>query len=255
MTQPQPQSQPQPQPHPIKSMSVFQFLSQYIQAAASGSRDSLFHLFVAVFTSARATVECLAQHYQAHPRALTLDKLARLNYCAARLKAILYTLSHAPARFLKPAQLRALTRARVILAHIWRQSVDFSPLTPFLTSPENCPPPPRSVVAPASCRHESCHTGAAQRTSTVDPLLLSSPGRALASVLLQLAAIYGLSASPRRLPSVPSSSVPTDPEDHPNDSYSTPSPPASNPPADSLSPSLRVSASSPLRVSPLRPPP
>ena len=222
MTQTTPQPAPPTTPLPITSMPVFKFLAQYIQAAASGDRTTLFHLFVAVFVMARAAVRCLAEHYNAHPRQRTLDTYARLKYCFARIPAILYTIQHAPERFLTPAQLRALTRARTVLAHICNQPVDFSPLTPYLTSPENCPPPPRSVVASASCRHEPCHNTphtapaassadasspepsssphSALRTSSADPLLLSNPGRVLVSVLLQLAAIYGVSASPVAVP-------------------------------------------------------
>ena len=202
--QPQPQPQTQPQPPSFAPMPIFSAFSSYIQAAASGSRDSLFHLFVVVCISARATVRCLILHYQSHPHALKPGTLARIQYCAARLKAIFYTIHHAPERFLAPAQLRALTRARAVLAHILQQPVDFSPLAPLLASPGACPPPPRSVGVPASCRHEPCYTPSsalrnsevasplpavtdaslhtphsALRTSPSDPLLLRSPGCAL----------------------------------------------------------------------------
>ena len=237
MTQPTPTPTPPTQPQStapgaaqlLASMPVFKFLAQYIQAAASGERATIFHLFVAVFVMARAAVRCLAEHYNTNPRQRTLDTYARLKYCFARIPAILYTLQHAPERFLTPAQLRALTRARAVLAHILNQPVDFSPLTPYLTSPENCPSPPRSVVAPASCRHEPCPTppaaphtspdasldtphSACRTSAAADPLLLTSPGRALASVLLQLAAIYGISATPAPAPRpATSSSAPSDP--------------------------------------------
>ena len=217
MTQPtpQPQSTPQTTPHPITSMPVFKFLAQYIQAAASGERATIFHLFVAVFVMARAAVRCLAEHYNANPRQRTLAAYARLKYCFARIPAILYTLQHAPERFLTPAQLRALTRARAVLSHILNQPVDFSPLTPYLSSPENCPPPPRSAASaplhtprsalrtspddcppPASPDAALASPRSALRTSPADPLLLRNPGRALVSVLLQLAAIYGISSTP-----------------------------------------------------------
>ena len=220
------QSTPQPQPQSttpgaaqlFASMPVFKYLAQYIQAAASGDRATLFHLFVAVFVMARAAVLCLAEHYNAHPRQRTLDTYARLKYCFARIPAILYTLQHAPERFLTPAQLRALTRARAVLAHICNQPVDFAPLTPYLTSPENCPPPPCSVVGPSlgaplrtprSALLSSEAPRSALRTSSANPLLLRSPGRALVSVLLQLAAIYGLSTTPAPAPRPASSSVPS----------------------------------------------
>lgn len=229
MTQPtpQPQSPPQAQIQPFAPMPVFKALSQYIEAAASGSRDSLFHLVVAIFTAARAALACLTRHYQSHPRLLTLDKLARIKYCAARLHAILHTLQHAPERFLAPAQLRALTRAQTILAHLWRQPVDFTPLVPFLTSPEACPPPPRSPhsafpssdtpassesepsSAPATPLSESPHLRVSASSSpTSDPLLLRSPGCALTSVLLHIAALYGLSSSPRSPLRAPHASSP-----------------------------------------------
>ena len=222
MTQPQPTPTPTPatapapfRPAPLAKVSSV--LRDYIQAAASGDRSSVFHLFAAVFASAQAAVKCLVDHYNANPRGRTFATFARLKYCLARIPAILYTLKHAPERFLRPAQLRALTRARAILAHIWRQPVDFTPLTPYLTSPENCPPPPRSVVAPASCRHEPGHTphsalhpapdaslatphSALRTSASADPLLLRSPGCALASVLLQLAAIYGIANTPAPAP-------------------------------------------------------
>ena len=234
-------------------MPVFKYLAQYIQAAASGDRATIFHLFVAVFVMARGAVRCLAEHYNAHPHQRTLDTYARLKYCFARIPAILYTLQHAPERFLTPAQLRALTRARAVLAHILNQPVDFSPLTPYLTSPENCPPPPRSAAsaplrAACSTLHSSEVTNSlpsesdaslatprsALRISAADPLLLHNPGRVLLSVLLQLAAIYGISPAalpaPRPDPAAAPSVTP-DPEDQTITSNST-----SIPLSDFLSP-------------------
>ena len=196
-------------------MPVFNTLAQYILAAASGNRDSLIHLVLAIASSARTAIACIGKYYQAHPRALTPVTLARIQYIAARLKAIFYTLRHAPERFLTPAQLRALIRTQAVLSRIWHQPVDFTPLVPILTSPDACPPPPRSVVvAPASCRHEPGHTPrSALRTSSsspANPLLLRNPGCALASVFLQIAAIYGLSTTPAPRPAT-SSSVPSAP--------------------------------------------
>ena len=243
---PQPHPDSQPTPHPIASMPVFKFLAQYIQAAASGDRATIFHLFLAVFVMARAAVRCLSEHYNSHPRQRTFDTYARLKYCAERIKAIFYTIRNAPERFLTPAQLRALTRARAVLAHILNQPVDFSPLTPYLTSPENCPPPPRSAACPSlgaplrtprSALHSSEAPHSALRTSSADPLLLRSPGRALVSVLLQLAAIYGLSTTPAPSPR-PAATAPAavlEPENQSIVSNSTLNPLA-NPPADSLSP-------------------
>ena len=255
MTQPTPQPSPQTtQPTAaqlIASMPVSNSLSTYIQAAASGAHSSIFQLFIAVFVMARAAVRCLTEHYNNHPRQRTLATYARLKYCLSRIPAILYTLQHAPERFLSPAQLRALTRARAVLAHILRQPVDFSPLTPYLTSPENCPPPPRSAADPSlgaplhtprSALHSSEAPRSALRTSAADPLLLRNPGCALASVLLQLAAIYGLSTAPAPAPRPSTSASPSipsvtpAPEDQPIVSYSTSNPPASNHSADSLSP-------------------
>ena len=239
---------PQAAPPSFSSMPVFSTLSQYIQAAASGSRDSLFHLFLAIFAFARGAVRQLAQHYDAHPRGRTLDTYTRLKYCLDRLQAIFYTLRHAPERFLTPGQLRALTRCRAVLSSLLREPVDFSPLWPYLSSPENCPPPPArsssgagslpaseaplpaqgsglrtsdltgsvpaesgaSLRTPHSALRTSDLTGSvpaesgpslrtprsALRTSPSDPLLLRSPGCALASVLLQLAALYGISSNP-----------------------------------------------------------
>ena len=229
MTQPtpHPHSQPFPQaaphskpapapfrPQPLASVSTV--LRDYIQAAASGDRSSIFYLFAVVFASARAAVRCLADHYNANPRQRTFETYARLKYCLTRIPAIFYTLQHAPDRFLTPGQLRAITRARAVLAHIWRQPVDFAPLTPYLTSPENCPPPPRSVVGPslgaplrtprsALLSSEAPHS--ALHTSSPDPLLLRNPGCALASVLLQLTAIYGLASTPVPAPR-PASAAP-----------------------------------------------
>ena len=239
-------TQPQPTPHPIASMPVFKYLAQYIQAAASGDRATLFHLFVAVFVMARAAVRCLAEHYNAHPRQRTLDTYARLKYCFARIPAILYTLQHAPERFLTPAQLRALTRARAVLAHICNQPVDFSPLTPYLTSPENCPPPPRAQssagILPVSSSPSACPSAlpvspdsslptshSALRASSADPLLLRNPGCALVSVLLQLAAIYGVANSPvpAPRPSTPSPSCAPSSAPHDLDESILPNP-ASN---------------------------
>ena len=263
MTQPQSQSQPQsPQP-------VFTTLQNAILAAASGDRTSIFHLVVAVFTSARATVRCLAEHYKTHHHLLTTDILARLKYCAARLEAIFYTIRHAPERFFSAAQLRALTRARAVLAHIWNQPVDFDPLISWLTSPANCPPPPHSAASapisassPASPDDSLRAPRSTLHTSSADPRLLLNPGRALASVLLQLAAIYGLSASPRlplsasssAAPSAPSApSVTPHPEIQPIASNSTPNPPASTSPANSISPRSELRAphfSSPIHTPP-----
>ena len=63
-------------------MPAFNTLAQYIQAAASGSRDSLLHLFWAIFAIVRATVALLARHYQAHSRALTPNILHNPASCA-----------------------------------------------------------------------------------------------------------------------------------------------------------------------------
>ena len=214
MTQPTPQSTFKPQP----IATVFKFLRDYILAAASGDRNSVFHLVAAVFASARAAVRCLAEHYNTHPRQRTLDTYARLKYCLTRIPAIFYTLQHAPERFLTAAQLRALTHARAVLAHIWRQPVDFAPLTPWLTAPENCPPPPRSAASPAlgaplrtprSALHSSAAPRSALHTAPADPLLIHNPGRALAAVLLQLAAIYGVAPAPVAVPR-PAATVPSE---------------------------------------------
>ena len=221
-------------------MPAFNTLSQYIQAAASGNRDSLFHLFMAVFALVRATMSLLIRHYQAHPRALTPNILARIQFCAVRLKAIYYTLHHAPERFLSPAQLRALTRARAVLAHICHQPVDFTPLAPLLAPLAGCPPSLPRSVKPISTPHPTPESAvstpaspgasldtprSALRTSSeANPLLLRSPGCALASVLLQLAAIYRVPASPALAPpSNPSTTTtPPPPEAHSTISFSTP---------------------------------
>lgn len=230
MTQPAAHSQPAaPQAGGAFSpMPVFPGLQDYIQAAACGSRASLYHLVCAIFTLTRTLVLGLADHFKAHPRALTPAIIARFKYCAARLHAILYTLQHAPERFLAPAQLRALTRARAILAHVTRQPVDFSPLAPVVAPAAACAPalPRSSAPAPPSrpVPVAVASSGAAVIPSTeaqpssapaaspsalrtpssalpaANPLLLRSPGCALATVLLHIAAIYRVPASPALSP-------------------------------------------------------
>ena len=219
---PHPNSNPNPQParKPFAPAPGFSTLQQYIHAAATSFRapsapsvsgsavaafsdlSALYHLVVAIFTAARAAVRCLAEHYQARPHALTPDLRARLQYCALRLKAIFYTLGHAPHRFLSASQFRALYRAQAVLAHIWNQPVTFDPLIPWLTAPENCPAPARGCppIQPASSSPDLCTSRSALRASS-DPLLLNSPGRALASVLRHLAAIYGVDPNPVAVPS------------------------------------------------------
>ena len=203
MTQPNTTPQPHSQPpaESLDPMPVFTYLHDYINAAATGGRSSLYHLFMAVFAITRAAVAVLSGHYQAHPRALTPSILARLKYCAERLKAIYYTLQHAPGRFLTPAQLRALTRARAVLSHILKIPIDFTPLAPLLATPAACPPPPRAKESSASStQNHSAPSAAPASSPAADPLLLRSPGCALASVLLQLAAIYRVPASPALAP-------------------------------------------------------
>ena len=241
-------------------VSVSTTLRDYILAAAAGERSALLRLFAAVFASARAAVLCLAGHYNAHPRSRTFATYARLKYCFSLIPAILYTLKNAPERFLTPGQLRALIRCQTILAHIWRQPVDFSPLWPYLSSPENCPPPPRSAATspspaspdvslrtPRSALHSSEAPSSELRTSP-DPRLLRSPGCALASVLLQLAAIYGIAtaAVPSPRPGAPSP-VPSAPSQTAEPSIAATPPPASSSPHSGL----RASHGE----APLRPPP
>lgn len=213
-------------------MPSFSTLAQFIQAAASGSRDSRVHLFAAVFNIVRATMTLLVGHYKAHPRALTPVIAARLSYCASRLKAIFYTLRQAPERFLTPAQLRALTRARAVLAHVLHQPIDFSPLASLLAPLAACPPslprasagtPPDSArsaarrASPAvggpspaiSDAASDASSSALRSASPADPLLLRNPGCALAGVLLQLAAIYRVPPSPPLAPAAaPASPIP-----------------------------------------------
>lgn len=212
----EPQSQPQSQPHAFAPAPSFSTLQQYIQAAsvstASSDRSSLYHLVVAIFTAARAAVRCLSEHYQARPHALTPDLRARLQYCATRLKAIFYTLCHAPNRFLTAGQFRALYRTQVILAHLWRQPVDLGPLVPWLTAPENCPPPPRSAACPPLALPEvsprTPHAARRASSSPADPRLLLNPARALAAVFTQLAAIYGVASKPVAIPRPATTSQP-----------------------------------------------
>ena len=260
---PNPTPQPQPAPKPFAPAPGFSTLQQYIQAAATSvntpstssaspapsvpssasahsttaspysNLSALFHLAVTIFTAARAATRCLVDHYNARPHALTPDLHARLTYCTNRLQAIFHTLCHAPTRFLSAGQFRALYRAQAVLAHIWRQPVDFGPLIPWLTAPENCPAParckssavilpassslslstprsalhssdaPRSALpssdAPRSALHSSDAPRSALRASS-DPLLLQNPGRVLTSVLNHLAAIYGVAFKPVAVP-------------------------------------------------------
>lgn len=224
MTQPTPHPQSQPAPQPISPLPAFNTLAQFIQAASSGGRDPLLHLFMTVFNIAKAAIALIARHYQEHPRAITPAILARITYCASRLKAILYTLQHAPDRFLSPSQLRALTRARAVLAHILHQPVDFTPLAPLLSPLANRPPRPPRASSPESLATPR----SALRASSADPLLLRAPGSALAGVMLQLAAIYRVPASPALTPqpetsvSTPSGAPAVEPPSTASDPLSTP---------------------------------
>ena len=150
MTQLTPQSTPQPTdqstPHPIASMPVFKFLAQYIQAAASGNRDhALSPLSVAIFAHRpRRHSHCLVNHYKAHPRAANPRHHcgpARLLLCPAPPSDPLYPPDTPPNAFLTPAQLRALTRARAVLAHMTVISPSTSPRSRLISRPRKLPAP------------------------------------------------------------------------------------------------------------------
>ena len=286
MPNPNPTPTPQPARKPFAPAPGFSTLQQYIQAAAASvaspsvnahpdssdssasstfsSLSALYHLAVGIFTAARAATRCLTEHYQAHPHALTPDLRARLLYCAERLKAIFHTLCLAPARFFSAGQFRALYRAQAVLAHLWRQPVDFGPLIPWLTAPENCPAPAKGdpAILPASSSlslstpRSELHSLDAQRSTlrpSSDPLLLQNPGRTLTSVLLQLSAIYGLSTA--YVPNVRPVSTPTpagtQPEPQAAPRLNAPSP-ASNPASPQCAPHSTLR---PPEEPPLHPPP
>ena len=262
-------SQPaQPQPQPFAPSPGFTRLQDYIQAAASGNRDSLYHLVCAIFALVRAAIVTLVNHYKAHPRAATSTIVARLGYCARRLHPILYTLRHAPERFFTPAQLRALTRARAVLAHMTGQPVDFSPLAPVLApATASAPSLPRPGIADGSSAtaaanpgvtsssmpaafsesslrapHSALDSSDAPRSAlrpSPDPLLLPNPGCALATVLLHIAAIYRVPASPAFVtqPQASLSAAPVAPAptsgDQPRSAIESPQSPFADPDAPS----------------------
>lgn len=264
-------------------MPGFTTLAQYILAAASATaasattasadRSALFHLFFAVFEIARATVSLVVKFYKANERALTPGIVARLHYCAVRLKAVWHTLQHAPQRFLSPAQLRALTRARAVLAHVTRQPVDFTPLAPLLAPLANrAPALPRAnstrstpdpnlyrpvdpgqgpLSLPSHSSSPRSPISAPRSTplsasSSANPLLLRAPGCALASVLLHLAAIYRVPASPPLAPQSTSSAPAPSPSAQPTE----PSIPHTSNPSDRSQPSTSNAIDPPQSISP-----